>query len=188
MTGIGGNVDGFDLMTNGWMQATIYQSPVIDGTLSVDTMLRILAGETDRPRYCPSIPRSSPRTSCPSSSRPTSDPNARQFRTATRPLLAGIYPEGESAPSSRLTRPPSSTFPLDRLLAREVVHPCSSDLAVITGSSKGIGEACARRFLAEGVTVVGISTSPPDEPLLSHAGFHPVVGNVADPRRLAAHW
>ena len=38
-------------------------------------------------------------------------------------------------------------------------------LAVITGSSKGIGEACARRFLAEGVTVVGISTSPPDEPL-----------------------
>jgi len=33
-------------MTNGWMQATIYQSPVIDGTLSVDTMLRILAGET----------------------------------------------------------------------------------------------------------------------------------------------
>ena len=46
LTGIGGNVDGFDLMTNGWMQATIYQSPVIDGTLSVDTMLRILAGET----------------------------------------------------------------------------------------------------------------------------------------------
>ena len=54
-------------------------------------------------------------------------------------------------------------------------------LAVITGSSKGIGEACARQFLAEGVTVVGISTSPPDEPLSSHAAFHPVVGNVADP-------
>ncbi len=54
-------------------------------------------------------------------------------------------------------------------------------LAVITGSSKGIGEACARRFLAEGVTVVGISTSAPDEPLASHPGFHQVVGNVADP-------
>ncbi len=57
-------------------------------------------------------------------------------------------------------------------------------LAVITGSSKGIGEACARRFLAEGVTVVGISTSPPDEPIASHVNFHPVVGDVAD----AAVW
>ena len=54
-------------------------------------------------------------------------------------------------------------------------------LAVITGSSKGIGEACARRFLAEGVTVVGISTSPPDEPLASQRDFHAVVGDVADP-------
>ena len=54
-------------------------------------------------------------------------------------------------------------------------------LAVITGSSKGIGEACARRFLAEGVTVVGISTSPPDEPLASQDDFHAVVGDVADP-------
>ncbi len=57
-------------------------------------------------------------------------------------------------------------------------------LAIITGSSKGIGEACARRFLAEGVTVVGISTSPPDEPLASHTGFHAIVGDVAD----AAVW
>ena len=56
LVGIGGNVDGFDLMTNGWMQATIYQSPVIDGTLSVDTMLRILAGETIEPN----IPIDSP--------------------------------------------------------------------------------------------------------------------------------
>lgn len=54
-------------------------------------------------------------------------------------------------------------------------------LAVITGSSKGIGEACARRFRAEGVTVIGISASPPDEPLGSDAGFHAVVGDVADP-------
>ena len=41
-------------------------------------------------------------------------------------------------------------------------------LAVITGSSKGIGEASARRFLAEGATVIGISTSPAEEPLASH--------------------
>jgi NAD(P)-dependent dehydrogenase (short-subunit alcohol dehydrogenase family) len=54
-------------------------------------------------------------------------------------------------------------------------------LAVITGSSKGIGEACARRFLAEGVPVVGISTSAPTEPLASAGGFHAVVGDVADP-------
>lgn len=55
-------------------------------------------------------------------------------------------------------------------------------LAVITGSSKGIGEACARRFLAQGFAVVGISTSPPDQPLASHADFHAVVGDVADPQ------
>ncbi len=28
-------------------------------------------------------------------------------------------------------------------------------LAIVTGSSKGIGEACARRFLDEGLSVVG---------------------------------
>ncbi len=54
-------------------------------------------------------------------------------------------------------------------------------LAVITGSTKGIGEACARRFLAEGLTVVGISTSAPGEPLASHRGYHAVVGDVGDP-------
>jgi ABC-type sugar transport system substrate-binding protein len=45
LVGVGGNVDGFDLMTNGWMQATIYQSPFFDGELAVDTLLRIFAGE-----------------------------------------------------------------------------------------------------------------------------------------------
>jgi ABC-type sugar transport system substrate-binding protein len=45
LVGIGGNVDGFRLMDEGWMQATIYQSPFIDGELAVDTALRILAGE-----------------------------------------------------------------------------------------------------------------------------------------------
>jgi ribose transport system substrate-binding protein len=45
LVGIGGNVDGFRLMEEGWMQATIYQSPFIDGELAVDTALRILAGE-----------------------------------------------------------------------------------------------------------------------------------------------
>jgi ribose transport system substrate-binding protein len=45
LVGIGGNVDGFRLMEEGWMQATIYQSPFIDGELAVDTSLRILAGE-----------------------------------------------------------------------------------------------------------------------------------------------
>lgn len=56
-----------------------------------------------------------------------------------------------------------------------------SRLAVITGSSKGIGEACARRFLAEGAIVVGISTSPPSDPLAGNPDFHAVVGDVADP-------
>jgi ABC-type sugar transport system substrate-binding protein len=45
LVGVGGNVDGFRLMDEGWMQATVYQSPFIDGTLAVDTALRILAGE-----------------------------------------------------------------------------------------------------------------------------------------------
>lgn len=58
------------------------------------------------------------------------------------------------------------------------MHPT---LAIITGASKGIGEASARRFLAEGVPVVGISTSPPGEPLASEPDFHAVVGDVADP-------
>ncbi|MFO7532849.1 MAG: SDR family oxidoreductase [Candidatus Limnocylindrales bacterium] len=53
-------------------------------------------------------------------------------------------------------------------------------LAVVTGSSKGIGEASVRRFLAEGLTVVGISTSPADEPLASHERFYAVVGDVSD--------
>lgn len=56
-----------------------------------------------------------------------------------------------------------------------------SPLAVVTGSSKGIGEASSRRFLAEDVPVIGISTSPPAEPLASHPDFHAVVGDVADP-------
>ena len=45
LVGIGGNVDGFDLMSNGWMQATIYQSPFFDGQLAVDTLMRVFAGE-----------------------------------------------------------------------------------------------------------------------------------------------
>jgi NAD(P)-dependent dehydrogenase (short-subunit alcohol dehydrogenase family) len=64
-------------------------------------------------------------------------------------------------------------------------------LAVISGSSKGIGEASARRFLDAGATVVGISTSPPDEPLASHERFHAVVGDVADPaawEQVRAHY
>jgi NAD(P)-dependent dehydrogenase (short-subunit alcohol dehydrogenase family) len=58
------------------------------------------------------------------------------------------------------------------------MHP---RLAVITGSTKGIGEACARRFLREGAVVVGISTSAPQEPLASAPGYHAVTGDVADP-------
>jgi NAD(P)-dependent dehydrogenase (short-subunit alcohol dehydrogenase family) len=64
-------------------------------------------------------------------------------------------------------------------------------LAVITGASKGIGEACARRFLRQGVTVIGISTSPPPPDLAERPGMHAVVGNVADPVRweeVAAIW
>jgi NAD(P)-dependent dehydrogenase (short-subunit alcohol dehydrogenase family) len=53
-------------------------------------------------------------------------------------------------------------------------------LAVVTGASKGIGEASALRFLREGVPVVGISTSAPTEPLASHDDFHAVIGDVAD--------
>jgi NAD(P)-dependent dehydrogenase (short-subunit alcohol dehydrogenase family) len=64
-------------------------------------------------------------------------------------------------------------------------------LAVITGASKGIGEACARRFLGEGLTVIGISTSAPGPELAAHPAMHYVVGNVADPARweeVAATW
>jgi len=62
-------------------------------------------------------------------------------------------------------------------------------VAIITGSSKGIGEASARRFLAEGATVVGISTSPPSEPLASHPRFHAIVGgkSIVEISALALH-
>ncbi len=45
LVGVGGNVDGFNLMGENAMAATVYQSPVIDGTLAVDTLLKVLAGE-----------------------------------------------------------------------------------------------------------------------------------------------
>jgi NAD(P)-dependent dehydrogenase (short-subunit alcohol dehydrogenase family) len=55
------------------------------------------------------------------------------------------------------------------------------ELAVITGGSKGIGAACAQRFRAEGVKVLGIATSPAPEPLAQDPGVRWVIGDVADP-------
>lgn len=54
-------------------------------------------------------------------------------------------------------------------------------LVVVTGASKGIGEACVRRCRREGVEVVGVSTSPPTGPLAADSGVRFVVGDVADP-------
>jgi ABC-type sugar transport system substrate-binding protein len=45
LVGVGGNQDGFRLMGEDAMAATVYQSPVIDGTLAVDTLLQVFAGE-----------------------------------------------------------------------------------------------------------------------------------------------
>ncbi|MEX1297016.1 MAG: sugar ABC transporter substrate-binding protein [Candidatus Limnocylindrales bacterium] len=44
LVGVGGNQDGFRLMGEDAMAATVYQSPVIDGTLAVDTLLQVFEG------------------------------------------------------------------------------------------------------------------------------------------------
>jgi NAD(P)-dependent dehydrogenase (short-subunit alcohol dehydrogenase family) len=54
-------------------------------------------------------------------------------------------------------------------------------LAVITGAAKGIGEASARRFRAEGDLVIGIATSPAPHDLEADAGVSWVLGDVAAP-------
>jgi len=58
-------------------------------------------------------------------------------------------------------------------------------LAVVTGAAKGIGAASAERFRREGVEVVGIATSPPEEPLANDPGVRWVLGDVADPETWA---
>jgi NAD(P)-dependent dehydrogenase (short-subunit alcohol dehydrogenase family) len=44
-----------------------------------------------------------------------------------------------------------------------------SEAAVVTGASSGIGEACARRLLEQGISVVTLQRSPPR---LKHANLH----------------
>src|SRR3954453_19251829 len=58
-------------------------------------------------------------------------------------------------------------------------------IAVVTGVAKGIGAASAERFRREGVEVIGIATSPPEEPLASDPGVHWVLGDVAEPETWA---
>ena len=54
-------------------------------------------------------------------------------------------------------------------------------IALVTGAAKGIGEACVWRFLREGMTVVGVATSPLAVELAAQSRLHFVVGDVADP-------
>ena len=60
-----------------------------------------------------------------------------------------------------------------------------NELAVVTGASKGIGAACAERFRAEGVPVIGISTTLPKPVLADDPGVRWVLGDVADPETWA---
>ena len=52
---------------------------------------------------------------------------------------------------------------------------------LITGSSKGIGEACAKRFLKEGFEVIGIDLLPPS---ITHKNYHHFIGDVSDKESL----
>jgi NADP-dependent 3-hydroxy acid dehydrogenase YdfG len=45
----------------------------------------------------------------------------------------------------------------------------STEAAVVTGASSGIGEACARRLLDGGISVVTLQRSPPR---LKHTNLH----------------
>ena len=58
-------------------------------------------------------------------------------------------------------------------------------LAVVTGAAKGIGAAAAERFRREGVSVLGIATSPPEAPLADDPGVRWVLGDVAEPETWA---
>lgn len=51
---------------------------------------------------------------------------------------------------------------------------------VVTGTSYGIGEAIAERFLSMGWQVYGIDTLPPSKKLADYSSFIPLEGNIAD--------
>jgi NAD(P)-dependent dehydrogenase (short-subunit alcohol dehydrogenase family) len=53
-------------------------------------------------------------------------------------------------------------------------------LAVVTGAAKGIGAAAAERFRREGVSVIGIATSPAEAPLAGDEGVHWILGDVSE--------
>ena len=52
---------------------------------------------------------------------------------------------------------------------------------LITGSSKGIGEACAKRFLKEGFEVIGIDLLPSS---ISHKNYTHYIADVSDKESL----
>lgn len=56
-------------------------------------------------------------------------------------------------------------------------------LAVVTGSSNGIGQALAQALLAQSWRVLGLDAAPPT---VQHPGFEPVQVDLTDARQLAA--
>jgi glucose 1-dehydrogenase len=59
-------------------------------------------------------------------------------------------------------------------------------VAIVTGAAQGIGEACVRRFLAEGAVVVGADVSNKLAPAMHALGADAVPCDVGDPDAIVA--
>ena len=57
---------------------------------------------------------------------------------------------------------------------------------LVTGASRGIGLACAQRFLADGLTVVGADRNEADPSLADTANYSHVTVDVSDPAQVTA--
>ncbi len=63
------------------------------------------------------------------------------------------------------------------------MNATTSVRAIVTGHTRGLGEAIAQRLLAQGIAVLGISRSR-NEALANQAGFEQVAVDLADAERL----
>jgi NAD(P)-dependent dehydrogenase (short-subunit alcohol dehydrogenase family) len=52
--------------------------------------------------------------------------------------------------------------------------------AIVTGAAQGIGLACVEKFVAEGMTVIGVDVSDKIESAMSRVGAHAIRADLAD--------
>ena len=52
-------------------------------------------------------------------------------------------------------------------------------IAVVTGAAGGMGQAISRQLMNDGCSVIGLDMAWPDKPLLEHAAFRAVTGDLS---------